>query len=403
MAGRECTGHGARRPDGPQRRAGSAVVAAFLALAGCEGGPGTPAVVQVDTLASGVVVVDNGAAPGWAEGEGWTLEEVHRIGATTGEGPEVFGDVRSVALGPLGRAWIYDRQAQEIRVFDREGRYVRTVGGPGEGPGEFMQVTGLMWAPDGRLWTVDPGVGRVSVFDSAGTFVTSRAWGNQTFFGRWPATLDAEGRFYDVSTSLAEGEELLIRTDSLLRPLDTLRVPPHPDAPPSYTASRGAMTGSVSIPYAGTVAWVQTPDGGLWAAITDAYRLLRIGPEGDTLRVATRAFDPVPLGELRDTMPLPRAAGQEMPRSLLPEMKPAITRLLLDDEENLWVVRFEDRADAPHPVDVFGPDGLYRGSLEPPVDLDRHGVSFRDGELLAVATDSLDVEYVVRYRIVRAR
>jgi len=82
-------------------------------------------------------------------------------------------------------------------------------------------------------------------------------------------------------------------------------------------------------------------------------------------------------------------------------VKPAITRLLVDDEENLWVVRFDDRADAPHPVDVFDPGGVYLGSLAPPVDLDRHDVSFRDGQLLTVATDSLGVDYVVRYRLGR--
>lgn len=414
MEGR-CTGPGRSRPrSGIGRGGGNALPAlptlpvlpalpalALLVLAGCEAGTDAPSSARIETRADGVVVVENGAGGGWADGEGWTLEEVHRIGAVTGDGPEVFGDVRSVALGPLGRAWIYDRQAQEIRVFDREGRYVRTVGGPGEGPGEFMQVTGLMAAPDGRLWAVDPGVARVSVFDSAGSFLTSHPWASQTFFSRWPATLDADGHFYDVIWRLSEGEQLLIRKDSLLRTLDTLRVPPHPAGPPTFTASSGTMTGSVSIPYAGTVEWAQTPDGGLWAAITDQYRLLRLGPNGDTLRVATRDFDPVPLGDLRDTMPLPRAADQQMPRSRLPRVKPAISRLLIDDEENVWVVRFEDRRDVPHPVDIFDADGVYRGSLAPPVDLDRHDVSFRDGELLTVATDSLGVEYVVRYRIVR--
>lgn len=84
--------------------------------------------VTFDTTASGAVVVRSPAEGVWEEGEAWRLVEELRIGAVDGDGPEMFGEVSGVAVDPLGRIWVVERQAAEVRVFDEEGRHIRTVG-----------------------------------------------------------------------------------------------------------------------------------------------------------------------------------------------------------------------------------------------------------------------------------
>ncbi len=86
-------------------------------------------------------------------------------------------------------------QAEELRVFDREGRHVRTIGRKGGGPGEFSQIIGMAWRPDGNLWVVDPSNNRISVIDTAGNFVTSHPTGGSFVMMPWPGGVDSAGYF----------------------------------------------------------------------------------------------------------------------------------------------------------------------------------------------------------------
>src|SRR5690625_2077763 len=143
-------------------------------LAACGAGSGPVAgewAGAVDTLATGQIVVTNPAAPSWAPGEAWRVVEEVRIGRLDGDGPHLFGDVRSLTVDDDGRIWVLEGQAQEVRVFSAEGEYIRTVGRRGGGPGEFAGALHIARAPDGTLWVMDPQNNRVSIFDTAGVYL----------------------------------------------------------------------------------------------------------------------------------------------------------------------------------------------------------------------------------------
>ena len=55
------------------------------------------------------------------------------------DGPEeyLFGQIADVATGPDGEIVVVDWPAHSVRVFDRDGRFVRHVGAEGDGPGEY--------------------------------------------------------------------------------------------------------------------------------------------------------------------------------------------------------------------------------------------------------------------------
>ena len=60
------------------------------------------------------------------------------IGARTGDGPEAFADVSSLAADRSGRLYVVDSGANEIRVFDSGNGYVARFGRQGSGPGELL-------------------------------------------------------------------------------------------------------------------------------------------------------------------------------------------------------------------------------------------------------------------------
>ena len=148
--------------------------AAILALLLTTCGPG------IDS-ADGRIVVHNTDEPLWAPGEEWQVVEELRIGSAMSEGPDLFGAVYSFDVDAWGRIFVLDDHAQEVRVFDPAGAFVRTVGKKGEGPGEFTSAVSVDLSRNGEIWVMDMGEGRVSIFDTIGAYLRQE----RTSTGGW--------------------------------------------------------------------------------------------------------------------------------------------------------------------------------------------------------------------------
>lgn len=70
-------------------------------------------------------------------------------------------------LTDKSRVYVLMPQDGVVRVFTRDGQFVRDLGGRGEGPGEIM-VPGLMgWRGPGTIWIGDMALRRFTFFDVA--------------------------------------------------------------------------------------------------------------------------------------------------------------------------------------------------------------------------------------------
>lgn len=91
-----------------------------------------------------------------------------------------IGDLNGIELTGIGdllvgmKGLVYVTQPSEgiIKVFDRNGRLVRTFGRLGKGPGEFNVIAKLGWKGD-TLWVLDSQARRVSFFATPGVFLSS--------------------------------------------------------------------------------------------------------------------------------------------------------------------------------------------------------------------------------------
>ncbi len=79
-----------------------------------------------------------------------------------------FVNAMLVAVAPDGRAAVADMMGV-LREFDRDGRFVRTVGRTGGGPGEYRRLVAAGYDDEGRLTVLDQSAMRVQRFDGAGT------------------------------------------------------------------------------------------------------------------------------------------------------------------------------------------------------------------------------------------
>ena len=140
--------------------------------------------VRVDTLASGRLLVSNPDLAAVREGKTLELVEELRIGAAlsdAADAPELFGRVLFLSVDEDENTYVADYRSNEIRVFGREGNFVRTIGRNGEGPGEFGRLAGIVWDRANRvLWTVDIRALRFSAFDARGRVLATHPHGRDT-------------------------------------------------------------------------------------------------------------------------------------------------------------------------------------------------------------------------------
>ena len=365
----------------------------------------------VDTLPSGEIVVRNTADPLWTPEEAWQAVEDLRIGEAMSEGPDLFGGVYSFDVDAWGRIFVLDDQAQEVRIFDSDGTFVRTVGRRGEGPGEFIRAGSVDLSSNGEIWVMGMDQGRVSIFDTAGTYLRGERADGGFFMRTYPGGFDPMGRYNVVL--LAGGMRTMARFDQSYNPIDTITRPENPEDGEYFThvTEDGGSRARASVPFQGFMRWRFSPAGTVWTLLTGRYELTEMTTSGEVLRTVTKDHEPVPVAdeereEAIENLEWFTSQGGRIDRSKFPRSKPSTASFFIDDEGNLWVeqqVAFSDTDNAGRLFDLFDAEGRYLGTLRLPFSLawSRPEPIVREGVLYGVTSDEVGVPYVVRARIVK--
>lgn len=268
----------------------------------------------------------------------------------------------------------------------------------------------MAWSQEGHLWVVDPGNMRISVFDTAGAYLTNHRIPGGYVMHPWPGGFDKSGMFYHPGIDLAGdvgSRFMLVRFDSDMNPVDTVRIP-RIDAGNNFfeLRSEGGIA-RYRIPFSAGLTWRLAPTGHIWFANTGDYRIYRRTVGGDTVRVVSREFQPLPVTEeeLEDAVNglegFVRQGGR-VDRSRIRRFKPALRSLYIDDDNLLWVAPTTSEEDLGRLLDVFDAEGRYRGRLSLPFQLRGYPVPiFRHSNIYGVTTDEFEVPYVVVAKIVK--
>lgn len=415
--------------DRSRRRAplSTLVCAATLALAACnpDATPVGPS-VEVDTIGD-TTIVRTLSGSVW-DTEAKLVPEVS-IGELEGADAYLFGRIGSLAVDNDRNVYVFDTQANHVRVFDATGTYLSTFGREGEGPGEFARAETIALLPDGRLLVRDPGNMRVQVFDPASGETDEWPYNSgNTYRPGAPMPTDVRGRTF-LLTSDQSGDDIVIVLGPDGTHLDTLPEPTTDFDRVFVRAEHTSESGSSSIrspvPFTPRFFWAVHPSGRFLTGLSADYRIDLARDDG-VLRIE-RDYDPVPVSDAeRDYR---RESLVRMMRFTVPDWtwdgpgipghKPVFSQLLTGRDGRIWVrlttsgLRVENENHDPEnpfsePVtweestryDVFEPDGTYLGVVVPPEEFAASPDPVFDGDYVwAVARDELGVERVVRYRI----
>lgn len=380
-------------------------------LAGCGAGGADAPAAQRETLPDGSVLIRYAALPTTG------LEPLQPdlvIGAMDGEPHEVFGDIRGVDADEDGTIYVLDTQASEVRAFDRDGNFRATIVRQGGGPGEIRRANGLRRTSDGTLWLQDTqqrvmiGVGRNG--EEVGRFPSPvQSWGYI-----WEGVRDERGRWwwYEPSTDIPE---VYPPPDGVHEwEVRLYQIAHHPESGASDSILLGQMSSRsviatippstlfMAVPFEQEVESIVDPAGGFWTVAPDAYRVTRLDEQGNPLVVIEVELDPPPVTDADRATFLARATTPERADvfaevfELAPAFKRHVEGLMVDDEGRLWVRRSVPDGEPPI-LDLFARDGTWLTTLRlgviPALQMP---LRVRNGALLTVTTDSLDVPRVVR-------
>ncbi len=150
-----------------------------------------------------------------------------------------------------------------ITVFDRTGKYLRTIGRTGQGPGKFRTPHALEFDSKGRLIVADRHNHRIQVLTKQGQFVSECL-----AFGRTSGlAIDKADNIYTTdSESTAKshpGWLKGLRVGALKDCKVSAFVPPH-----AWTIPEGAMGEGIAIDPAGNVYTAEANLGGIWKYVT---------------------------------------------------------------------------------------------------------------------------------------
>ncbi len=384
---------------------------------------------------AGVRIVEN-PDPATTEVPRWRVPEVPELRLGMLDGPEhlLFSGVLHGAVLESGEIAVSTREPVQLRVFDREGRHLRSFGASGEGPGEFRSGIGGLLPLGGSTVGLSNGSMHLHIYDASdgshlrsirgpyahGIMMTGQWIGEDRLFARSsapdadPVELGAgvagrvEGAFMPAT--------VLMLWDPVSLGLDTLGVmggieqyqSPSPGVPVAIPATpvplgrRGHVASGADRIHAGN---------------TGRYEIRVFDWTGDLVQVIRRAHTPRPVsnedrararerlleGPLFDLEVVPpdirRALERQAREAPMPDTHPVFEAFFVARTGELWVRLASGAEDTTWRFDVFSP----AGELEAVVEMPRlHRVlDIGEDHVLGVARDAFDVEYVELYRIMR--
>jgi hypothetical protein len=325
----------------------------------------------------GVKIVKNPKEPIYGE-DVFNLEEELSIGGVEDREEYIFSKIGPLAVDEDERIYVRDRQEQHIKVFDKDGKYLMTIGRKGQGPGELSGAGAIsvnqnilmaqemrslsFFSLDGkflrRVSTREIRVLRARI-DSKGNIVVEEG-----ILG--PENVRQEIKKYDSNMNLI--------TEIASSPGIDPRKPFNPFMPRSY--------------------WLIDKSDNIVYGYPQDYELQIYNPEGKLIKKITKEYDPIEITEEEKKEEMKGA-----PPSIkfdFSKYRSAYNRFFLDDEGRIFVQIWDKIGNEEiYYHDVFDREGKYIARIT----FRRRPFICKKGKLYTIEEDEDGYQFVKRYKV----
>lgn len=397
-----------------------------LGMAGACAEPQAPGPTSVVTDSAGVRVVTWELGGVDAPSYRHLGEPDLRIGVVEGDPEYAFSRIVDLLVLPDDGLVVSDANAPGMRIFDRNGGFVRTLGGRGEGPGEFAGAPLLAGLTGDTLHAWDARTGRRTAFTVRGELVESVAMTSGGGYRLQALDHVGDGVFLATSKWLDpdtrdEFHDFRLEVDSIVVErvsatgdiLDTMTVMA------DQTLMRTVRDGGPGVfrtlqaePPHRARAVLEVAAGHVVLGRSDVFSLDLYPRSGSPTRVrVVGAGNPAGAGAIRSHMEalLREDFGDdpidEMTQTLyldmLPDRLPAFHRAVVTSDGDVWVARSELDGERGYEWLVFSQEGELRGLVRTPPGM--RLLAVQPTWVIGVVTDDFDVPFLHRYPLEEPR
>ena len=326
----------------------------------------------------GVTIVKNPKEPMYPE-DVFSLEEELSIGEAIGKKEYMFSEIRDFAVDEEERLYILDGKEVHIKVFDRNGDYLRTIGRKGQGPGELEFPMGIQIFSQNKIIVYE----RRSLvyFRVNGEFIKevhlTKTYSPQGY------EIDSDGSIIGIFAMKIKMS--LMKYDSDQELLFTVtQIEP-------FGKARDRLVSPILLHFRTT-----KENNILWGKSID-YELNITNPEGILLRKIITDYNPVEITEKDKKLMSERILSKskfELPKYFQPLQSSGFS---FDEEGRIFVKR-RDGAESFF-FDVFDPEGRFIAKIRLS-GIDRWILpQWKKNKLYLVALDEEGYQYIKRYKV----
>ncbi len=291
---------------------------------------------------NGITVVKNPKEPMYEEGV-FRLEEELSIGEAVGREKYMFSEIRGIAVDDEERIYVLDSKEAHIKVFDKNGEYVKTISKKGQGPGELGVPRSVFITSQNEIMVPDVSNRRLAFFSLEGEFIKNISTAKMNLRS---TRIDSEGNIIGV-IAVIEEENLkheLKKFDSDMNYLYSFTSSPAP-SPRSFN------------PFMPILRWDLTKNDQIVCGYPKKYEIEIFDSKGKVIRKIKKDYDPVEITkeEIEHFEELPPTI-----KISARKYKSAYQRLIVGNEGKIIVLTWERVADGDgYYYDIFDSEGKY--------------------------------------------
>lgn len=395
------------------------VSATLLLLTACGPGSTSGPTFAVRDSAGIAIALNRGEVV--EDGGGWSVspEPILQIGSMDGDEAYLFYRIWGAARLSDGRIAVVNNRAPDLRIFDAEGRHLRTFGRRGEGPEEFDSPVLAGTLPGDTLVIVDRLLRRLNLYHPDKGFIRGA-----TVSPDFEGYLLTEGMFASGSIMIQRSVWTEILPNGFFRfPTQYFSVAldgniehdfgEFPGDETVFSAREvegGTMTLSSSSPFAKSPSVAVAGDRFFYGS-QDSYEIQVWNQSGALTRLIRRdqaphAVTDAHVAALMEGM-AEEAGDDDQAREFrrmfqeapIPDFHPAYGDIYADALGFLWVEEYRLPGDEVRHTTIFDPEGRMVGSVVLP-DAFRVAEIGKD-YILGRYADDMGVEYLRLYRFTR--
>jgi len=316
-----------------------------------------------------------------------TLKEELALGGEKAQGEAAYSSARRIAVDKDGNIYVGDSWQACIKVFDKAGAYLRTIGRRGQGPGELTLVDSIAVSRDNQELIVGD-IGKLIVFDLQGQFkrnlTTSRL--------NSPDLSDGRGNVFVHISDIREKRSIyrVFGPDMATNLADIAIIPNPPDlnmySPRAY--------------------WILDPQGRLVFGYPKTYEISYYDEHFKVVKKIRREYEPARVTDEDKKIYLKRSnppGAKGPPKYPCPSDHAAFRSFFSDDQGRLFVQTWERTPDGKQDIhDVYDAEGRFFGRFPlnaHPDLINPTPTILKNNKLYTVEVDEEGYEIVKRYSV----